>query len=318
VIILKKTKIGVIGAGRWGKKHVDEYSKIENVDLQWVSDLKKENLEFCQKNYNVPNVSQDYNDVLSSDVDAVSVCTINEKHFEVCKKALESGKHVLVEKPITLNSKEAYELVKIAEKNNKLLAVGHIFRFNNALSKTKKMIEEGFFGDVYYLRLQWSMHIIPDKPIDIIFDMMPHVFDIMNYLLGSWPIKVTCFAKDFRVKNLEDTAFIICEFPNKIITHSEISWTLPEKVRQVDVVGQKASAKIQCLSQEVKIFQDDNTGKNLEVKPNNTLGDELKHFIDAVENGSYVSNDGEIGAKTVELIELTKDSLKQEKTITIK
>jgi len=317
VIILTKTKIGVIGAGRWGKKHVDEYSKMENVDLQWVADLKKENLEFCQKNYNVPNISQDYNDVLSSNVDAVSVCTINEKHYEVCKKALEKGKHVLVEKPITLESKNAYDLVKIANENNKLLAVGHVFRFNEALNKTKKLIQEKIFGDIFYLRLQWTMHIIPDKPIDIIFDMMPHVFDIMNHLLDSWPIKITCFAKDFRINNLEDTAFIICEFPNKILTHSEISWTLPEKVRQVDVIGRKASAKIQCLSQEVKIFEDDNTGKNLDIKPNNTLGDELKHFIDAVENGSYVSNDGKIGAKTVELMVKTIESLKTGKTVKV-
>jgi len=317
VNILKKTKIGVIGAGRWGKKHVDEYSKMQNVELLWVSDLKKENLDFCKQKYNVPNVSTDYNDVLSSNVDAVSVCTINEKHYEVCKKALENGKHVLVEKPITLKPKNAYDLVKIANENNKLLAVGHIFRFNRALNETKKLIQEKFFGDIFYLRLQWTMHIIPDKPIDIIFDMMPHVFDIMNYLLDSWPIKITCFAKDFRINSLEDTAFIICEFPNKILTHSEISWTLPEKVRQVDVIGNKASAKIQCLSQEVKIFKDDNTGKNLDIKPNNTLGDELKHFIDAVENGSCVPNDGEIGAKTVELVVKTRESLESNKTIIV-
>jgi UDP-N-acetylglucosamine 3-dehydrogenase len=316
VIYLKKTRIGVIGAGRWGKKHVDEYSKMENVDLKWVIDLRKENLEFCQKQYKIPYVSQDYNDVLSSDVDAVSVCTINETHFEICKNALETGIHVLVEKPMTINSKTAYDLVNIAKDNNKLLAVGHIFRFNNALIEIKKLIQNKFFGEIFYLRLQWTEHIHPDKPIDIIFDIMPHVYDIMNYLIGSWPTKITCFAKDFRIKNLEDTAYIICEFPDNILTHSEISWTLPEKTRHVDVIGRDKYAKIKCISQEVKLFEG-KTEKKLDIVPNNTIETELKHFIETIEKESFLSNDGEIGARTVDLIECTKKSNKLKKTIIV-
>ena len=314
-LIGDQLEIGIIGAGRWGKKHIDEYSKIKDAEISWVSDLKEENLKLCQEKYKIPNVTKDYNDVLSSDIEAVSVCTINQTHFEVCRDALNAGKHVLVEKPITLKSKKAYELVEIAKENKKLLAVGHIFRYNNAINQVKKLIAQNFFGKLFYLRLQWTTHLYPDKPLDIVVDMMPHAFDIMNYLTGSWPTKITCFGKDFRNKKLEDTAFVICEFPNKIMTHSEISWTLPEKVREVDAIGKKATAKIQALSQEVTVFEDINEGKKLDIKANNTLGDELRHFIDAVKNGTIVSNDGEIGAKTVELVEATRKSLEQEKTI---
>jgi predicted dehydrogenase len=137
----------------------------------------------------------------------------------------------------------------------------------------------------------------------------------MNYLTGLWPNKITCFGKAFIKKDLEDTAFILCEFPNNIMTHSEISWTLPEKVRQVDVIGSKAAAKIQAVSQNITLFEGSNEGKSLDVKENNTLGDELRHFIEAVKNGYVVPNDGEIGAKTVELVEATRKSLEQEKTI---
>jgi predicted dehydrogenase len=126
---------------------------------------------------------------------------------------------------------------------------------------------------------------------------------------------VTCFGKAFIKKDLEDTAFIICEFPNNIITHSEISWTLPGKVREVDVIGSKASAKIQAVSQEIEIFEGSNEGKKLDIEDNNTLGDELRQFIDAVENETNVPNDGEIGAKTVELVEATRKSLELGKTI---
>ena len=314
-------KIGVIGAGRWGKKHIDEYTKMKNGKLLWVSDLSEENLNFCKEKYGVTNVSTDYNDVLSSDVGAVSICTANETHYKICKDALKAGKHVLVEKPLTLKSKEAYELVDIAKEQERLLAVGHIFRYNNAINEVKHRIENNYFGDLFYLRLQWTIQwmpeIYPDKQLDIIVDMMPHMYDIMNYLTGLWPKKITCFGKAFMKKDLEDTAFIICEFPNNIMTHTEIKWTLPEKVREVDVIGSKACAKIQAISQNVTVFEGSNDGEKLDIVPNNTLGNELRHFIDAIKNGSIITNDGEIGAKTVELVEATYKSLETGKTISL-
>lgn len=314
-------KIGVIGAGRWGKKHIDEYSKMKNVELTWVSDLNEDTLRDVQKQYHIPNVSTDYNDVLSSDIKAVSICTSNRTHYEIAKAALEAGKHVLVEKPLTEKTCDAYKLVDIAKETKKLLAVGHIFRYNNAINHVKRLVENKFFGELYYLRLQWTIQwlptVYPDKQLDIIVDMMPHLYDIMNYLTGLWPEKITCFAKAYMKKDLEDTAYIICELPNNIITHSEISWTLPEKVREVDIVGSKACAKIQAVTQEVTVFEKSNKGKQLNIKPNNTLGDELKHFINAVEKKSIIPNDGIIGAKTVELVEATKKSLELNKTIIV-
>jgi predicted dehydrogenase len=159
--------------------------------------------------------------------------------------------------------------------------------------------------------------IYPEKQLDIITDMMPHMYDIMNHLTGLWPTNITCIGKAFIKKNLEDTAFIICEFPNNIITHTEISWTLPEKVREVDVIGRKACAKIQAITQDVTVFEHSNEGKKLNIKPNNTLGDELRQFIDAAKKEETVINDGLTGAKTVELIEKTFESLKKGKTINI-
>lgn len=312
-------KIGVIGAGRWGKKHIDEYSKMKNVNLEWVSDLNEDDLKTCQEKYKISNITNDYNEVINSDVEAVSICTSNKTHYEIGKKALNAGKHVLIEKPLTENSKDAYELVDIAEEQNKILAVGHIFRYNNAINHVKKLIKNNFFGDLFYLRLQWTIQwrpdIYPDKQLDIIFDMMPHMYDIMNYLTGLWPEKITCFGKAFMKNDLEDTAFIICGFPNNIITHTEISWTLPEKVREINVIGRKATAKIQAIPQIVKIFEKSNEGKKLDIKENNTLSDELKAFIKAVKNNEKIQNDGIIGAKAVELLEKTFESLRKKQTI---
>ena len=134
---------------------------MKDVELSWVSDLSEENLEFCKKNFSVKNVSNDYNDVLSSDVEAVSICTSNETHYQVCKDALNAGKNVLVEKPLTLQSEKAFELVNLAKQKNKLLAVGHIYRYNNAINEVKKLIKKNFFGKLYYLRLQWTIQWMP-------------------------------------------------------------------------------------------------------------------------------------------------------------
>jgi len=320
-LIGDKLKVGIIGVGRWGKKHIDEYLKIKDVELVWASDKNKEDLKICKEKYSIENITTDYNELLSSDVDAVSICTSNETHYDVCKDALYAGKHVLVEKPLTLESKRAYELVDLAKKTNKILAVGHLFRYNNAINEVKKMIDNNFFGKLYYLRLQWTIQwmpqIYPDKKLDIIVDMMPHLYDIMNYLTNLWPEKITCFGKCFIKKEFEDTAFIICEFPNNIITHSEISWTLPEKVRQVDLIGEKATAKIQAVSQKVNIFEGANEGRKLDIIENNTLGDELRNFINAIKEKKILSNDGEVGAKTVELVEVTRKSQELKKAIVL-
>jgi len=315
-----KIKIGVIGVGRWGKKHIDEYSKMKNVEL-YVSDIKEENLREIKEKYNVKNVTTDYNDVLSSDVKAVNICTSNNTHYKICKDALLSGKNVLVEKPLTLNPKEAYELVDIAKEQNKILAVGHIFRYNNAINHVKKLITEDYFGDLFYLRLQWTVQwmieLYPDKDLDIIVDMMPHMYDIMNYITGLWPKSITCTAKSYMKKEFEDTAYIICEFPNNILTHTEISWTLPEKVRKIDVIGRNATAKIMATKQTVEVFEKSNEAKKIDIKPNNTLKDELNSFIDAVKKGKKLTNDGFVGAKTVELMNKTRESLEKNTTIKV-
>jgi UDP-N-acetylglucosamine 3-dehydrogenase len=314
-----KIKVGVIGTGRWGKKHIQEYSKMRDVEVTWISDIVENNLKQCKKQYNIENVTTNYNEVLSSDIESVSICTSNESHFKICRDALQSGKHVLVEKPITLQSKKAYELIDLAKENKRLLGVGHIYRYNNAINEAKKLIQKDYFGDLFYLRLQWTIQwlveLYPDKHLDIIVDMMPHMYDIMNNLIGLWPKKITCFGKDFMKKGLEDTAFIICEFSNNIMSYTEISWTLPVRVREIAIIGRKASAKIRAITQELIVYEKSNDGRKIDIKPNNTLGDELKNFINAIKKGSKLSNNGEIGAKTVELVEATSKSLKLGKSI---
>ena len=178
---MAKFNVGVIGAGYWGRKIVDEYSKIDEVHILGVSDLDDKNLAFCAERYGVKNGYKEYELLLAQkDLHAVNICTPNSMHYRITKDALEAGKHVLVEKPITLTSKEGRELVELAQKKKLTLSVGHIFRFNAALTEIKRLIDERYFGKIFLMELNWLNleKAFPDR--DVLFDLAPHMFDIQN------------------------------------------------------------------------------------------------------------------------------------------
>ena len=152
--------VAVIGAGYWGKKVITEYLQLANINpkvsLLAVCDLNDQNLKYCNKVLRIPkkNLRKEYKTILgSSDVDAIHICTPNETHYQICKEALISDKNVLLEKPMAMTARHAWELVSISKSRDLILQVGHIFRFNNALKLMRDLMMQSYFGDLYYLRL---------------------------------------------------------------------------------------------------------------------------------------------------------------------
>ena len=313
---MRQFQVGVLGVGYWGRKIVEEYSAIPNVKVQAVSDLMDKNLQHCKDRYNVPVLVNDYHDVIKVDsIHAVHICLPNPLHFPACKEALEAGKHVLVEKPITLSSKEGNVLVDLAAEKGLTLSVGHIYRFNNALAEVKRLISENFFGRVFLLNLTWTNlePIFTDR--DVIVDLAPHYFDIVNYMLDAWPAKITCVAKPYRQKENPEATYISCEMPNGAIAHAHLNWLSPKKVRSIELVGENRSAVIDAVGQEVTIYESGYTYK-LGVERNNTIRTELLHFIKSISDPeTETRNSGAIGVKTVEMIERAKESLAQCRTV---
>jgi UDP-N-acetylglucosamine 3-dehydrogenase len=305
-------KVGVIGAGYWGRKIVDEYTKIENADLVGVSDLDQSNLDLCAERYGVGNGYRDYTDLLKQEgLTAVNVCTPNSSHYEICRKALDMGKHVLVEKPMTMTSAEGWDLVKLAQEKGLSLSVGHIFRFNNALSEIRRLIEEKYFGKLFLMEMTWTNleKSWPDR--DVLMDLAPHMFDIQNYLLGEWPTEVSCTAAPFRRSEGEETAYVISRFKSGIISMCNISWLIPKKTRQIFIAGEARSALIDAVAQKVTVYESGYT-KDVLINPNNTIRDELMHFVKSFSDPETATkNSGAIGVKTVELIEAAKRSMKE-------
>lgn len=316
---MAKFNVGVIGVGYWGKKIVDEFTKVENVSVVGVSDLDDKNLAFCNERYGIKAGYRDYHELIERrDLQAVSVSTPNAMHYRICMEALRAGKHVLVEKPITLNSKEGRELVDMAERKRLVLSVGHIFRFNNALAEIRRLIkEEKFFGRLYLMEQNWTNleKAFPDR--DVLFDLAPHMFDIQNYLLGHWPVEVSCVGGPFRREEGEETAYVLSRFSDGMIAMANISWLVPRKTRQVVLVGENRSALIDAVGQEVTVFESGYTYK-LGIERNNTIRDELVHFIKSISDPmTETRNSGVVGVRTVELIEAAKKSMAEKKAIKV-
>jgi predicted dehydrogenase len=317
--------VAVVGAGYWGQKVITEYLRLASMNpklnLAKVCDLKDENLNFCREALGIDKekLGSDYNDILSSrDVDAVHICTPNETHHKFCLAALDAGKHVLLEKPMAQSARDAWELVGVAEHRHLCLQVGHIFRFNNALAAVRDLIAKNYLGELYYLKLQWTTLMPSPVDRDIIFDLGPHPVDIMNYLLGRWPAKVCCNAKAYRRKSLEEVAYITMEFDEKLMAHVELSWLQPGKVRELNVMGEERSATVDCLRQDVRIFENKNgISFSLDVTINNTILDEVSHFTSSIIQNSNHRNPGSVGAANVAVLESIKRSMQEGKTVNV-
>ena len=296
-------KVGVIGAGYWGKKHVEEYAQIGVGVI--ASDLLDENLKICKDKFSV-KTTENHQDILSdNEIMAVSICTPNNTHYELCRECMKAGKHVFLEKPMTLDYKKALELVALAKEKGLVLAVGHLYRFNNAVRKLKEMVDAGGFGEVYSVKMVWTNlePVFPDR--GILFDLAIHPLDIINYVFGKSPDKAYCMARGFRQKN-EEVAFVNGSLGKKLI-NLELSWITPNKVRDLVLVGSQKTAFVRLVEQKMTI-RDNETGDDDEVgiEESNTIRSELEDFLDCIKNKKEPVANGMVGAQIIKDVENMK------------
>lgn len=303
-------KVAVIGVGYWGRKHVEEYKAL-GADVTAV-DLSDENLKFCAKSYGV-KTAKDYRSVLSDpDITAVSICTPNALHYRLAKECLDAGKNVLVEKPLAMAVDEGRELIDISKDKGLVLAVGHIFRFNNAIRKVKEMIEKYELGEIRAVQLKWTNMEPLFNDRDVIFDLAPHPFDIINFLFKKNPNNISCIGNAYRRSKSKgvELAFINCML-GEIVISIELSWLTPPKTRSLVVVGSSKSAIVNCTAQAVTVVEGAKS-YNLEIVPNNTISTELETFLGCAGNQNKQNiSDGAVGLDIVKMIEICQKSLKE-------
>ena len=306
--------VGVIGAGYWGKKHVEEYTTLGCT--VHVADLLEENRAYCKKKFNVAGTYSDFKELLKNpEIKHVSICTPNPTHFEVAKAAIESGKHVLIEKPFVMNSADGKTLIALAKEKDAHIAVGHVFRFNNAINFIREGLKKGEFGEPYLLKLSWTNLEPPYADRDVIFDLTPHPFDIVDYFFGQNPDEISAVGGAYRQGKHLESAFINCRVKDSII-HIEVSWITPKKTRELVLVGSKKTVFADCVGQHVSIY--DNKKKtyyDVGIVANNTIQDELRNFIHCSNNRHVSVAGAEVGIKVIRLLELVEESIKKKKTI---
>jgi len=322
----KTLNVAVIGAGYWGKKLIVEYlaasKERKDINLKAIYDVDFNRLKALAQELSLPQsmLTTSYEDVLSrDDINAVHIATPNETHYELAMMAINSDKHLVLEKPMALSSRKAFRLVREAEKRNVVLLVDHIFRFNRALQTAKRLLENEEFGDLYYMTLKWSASLEPPKNRDIIFDLAPHPIDIVNYLTEEWPAKVYGSGKSYiRGKvGLEEMGFIIAELPDDVLVNIELSWIdYGEKTRAVNIVTEKGTLVIDALSQKLTIYSYSQK-REIPITPNNTIRDMIYHFADRVLNNEPPLNSASVGAMTVFVLEKIRESLERGQTVEI-
>lgn len=292
-------KIGVVGVGYWGSKVVNEYLDLVEdriIDSVSLCDIDKGRLGL----FKGVKTSTSLEEFLRN-VDAVHICTNNHTHYQIAKKALENDVHVLVEKPMTTSSSDAYHLVELASEKGMVLQVGHIFRFANVIRKTKELLDNEFFGKIYYFTLRWTTLMQPIKGVDIIWDLLPHPLDIIHFLTGKYPLSWNVMARHFRREKLSELAFINLDYGN-FVANIELSWLAPERKRMLEIVGSDKMARIECVRQKMSIIAEDDRYE-ISIEANNTIREEILNFIEAVDSGKMPFNSHIIGAKNVDIIE---------------
>jgi predicted dehydrogenase len=304
--------VGVIGIGYWGSKVVGEYidlAKEEKIDGVGICDVREDILKkFGDMEY-VTKASNDYKEFLKDeDIDAVHICVNNDMHYEVAKTAMQNGKHVLLEKPMTTNSQKAYELVEISANSGLILQVGHIFRFANVIRKAKEFVEKNYFGKIYYLTLKWTTLMQPIQGVDIIWDLLPHPLDIVHFITGKWPSSWQVTAKLYRREKLNEMTFMNLDYDD-FITNVELSWVTPERKRLLEIIGSDRMARVECVKQQMHVFEGNEKDFDVEIKDNNTIREEALNFIDSIKSGKMPFNSHIIGAKNVDTIQKIMESI---------
>jgi len=312
--------IGVIGVGYWGKKVAREYIELMRegiIDKVILCDAVESNLDIMKKECEECEYVSNYKQLFDK-VDGVHICTPNSTHYQIAKDFLDHKINVLVEKPMTLKFSEARKLAYKAYNKNIVLAVGHIFRFNTAVRKVKELYEKGEFGKLYYAKLQWKTLMDAPPERDIIYDLAPHPFDILNFIVDDWPISVSAIGKAYRRKDYEEVAYINAEYQDSFIANIEVSWIYPEKIRRVEIMASKKFVRLEAVKQEIEIFDiENNKWEKLEITPNNTIRDEVLHFIKAIENRTTPINDGFNAAENVRVLEAAVKSMRDGKAHTL-
>ena len=324
--------LACIGVGGWGKNLVRTFHELSDCRVLYLCDLDPKRLEGVGHAYPDTQQTTSFEEVIADKrVEGVVIATTASEHYRLAKQALLAGKHTFVEKPMTLKSRDAEELVEIAAKSGRKLMVGHLLLYHPGIVRLKELIDSGELGEIYYLYSQRINLGVIREDENALWSFGPHDLSVMLYFLGSFPTSVSVRGKAYVRPGIEDVVFVNLTFSKDRMAQLQLSWLDPHKIRMITVVGSKKMAVFDDMenTEKLKIYDKgvyqpffasygeslhlkfgDITIPHLEVTEPLTM--ECRHFLDCIQNKCEPKTDGRQGAAVVRILEAAQASLQKE------
>jgi predicted dehydrogenase len=328
-------KLGVIGHGYWGPNVVRNFASHADCRVAVICDRSPAALVEVPHRYPTARATSDPAEVLRSPaIDAVAIVTPVSTHYGLARDALENGKHVFVEKPLTATATQAEALIELADRKGLLIMVDHTFLFNGSVRKIKELVDREALGPLYYYDSTRVNLGLFQHDVNVIWDLAPHDLSIIDHLIRLEPETIVA-SGGAHFNRLTDVAYITLGFPGGVIAHVAVSWLSPVKVRTTLVGGRRKMVVWNDLepSEPVKVYDrgvEVGAGRGIHellvsyrsgdmwaprVDQTEALQLETRYFLDCVASGATPFNDGRAGLRVVRMLEAADESLRRQQVI---
>ncbi len=279
---MKKIGVAVVGTGFWGKNHARVYKELAETELIAICDIDPQRAKAVANQFGAKPYTSTAKMLKNKDIEAVSICTWSTALAKEATKAVEAGRHVLVEKPMAANVKQAENLLNKAEKEGVHLTVGFLMRFIPGLQHIKKAVQDKTIGELVCATAkrvsQWPERI---GDVGVVKDTAIHDIDVMLHLFNEDPIAVYAKTGTMRHIRFEDYAQIMLTFKDGKSAFIESNWLTPYKTRILIATGSEAIMTLDYITQEVTVENAKET-----MKPRYTMQEplklELQHFANCI------------------------------------
>jgi len=323
--------IAQIGVGYWGPNLLRNLVANKRCNVSIAVDKSVERRNYVQSLYPGIRVTGDINEVFGNpEIDAVVIATPVATHYNLAMKALESGKHILVEKPIARSIGEVERIGKLAREKNLVAMVGHTFLFNAAVRYVKELIDSGELGKIRYIYSRRLNLGRIRSDVDALWNFAPHDISIIQYWLDDpEPVSVVKRGVAYIQDNIDDVVFLNIMYPNKVMANVHVSWLDPQRVRTIVVVGSRKMVVYDDIAEnKIAVFDKGIDrmaviGENMDYDNqgfptfNHRSGDvllpkinfkeplkvEIDHFVDCIQNGTQCITGIEHAKKVVGILE---------------
>ena len=322
-------RVGVIGAGAWGRNHVRTFAQLPGAELVAVCDSAAAVREKLGRQYPGTTITDEPKKLLGM-VEAVVVATPAITHADLARQAIAAGIPVLVEKPFALTVKDAEDVAERAAKANVPVMAGHLLEYHPVVERLRELIQSGALGQIYYLYGQRVNlgQVRPDE--NALWSFGPHDVSVALFLMGGAPATVTAVGKSYIQPGIEDVVFVTMEFASGVLAHVQLSWLDPHKERRLTVVGSKQMAVFDDMEAREKLRIYDkgvsppdyrSFGESLQIREGDIfvprvsnaepLAQELGHFLKVARREMPARSDAADGVRVVRVLAAASASLKQ-------